>query len=128
APRVWVRLTAMVLSVVVNVLLVAAVGALIAVLINTRDELESQRRRADELDERHASAKAELEATTAKLAEAERALSERDAELATARERGDAARLRAETAEAALRETHERLDAALRESASVSSKLEAVRE
>src|SRR5690606_12686618 len=84
--------------------------------------------RAEALDQRHASTSAELEAQAATLADAERALGEREAELATARERGDAARARAETAEAALRDTHARLESALRESASVSSTLEAVRE
>lgn len=118
----------MVLAVVVIVLLVAVVGALVAVLVQTRGELDALRRRAEELDRSYTSTSAELEAEQERLAELERSLEAREAELAEARERGDAARTRAESAEAALRETHERLEAALRESASVSSTLEAVRE
>lgn len=55
-------------------------------------------------------------------------LAERDAELSAERERADTAKARAGTAEAALRDTHAHLEAALRESESVSTTLDAVRE
>ncbi|HEX7094761.1 MAG TPA: hypothetical protein VF183_02685 [Acidimicrobiales bacterium] len=124
----------MAVAVVVIVLLVALGLATANQLARARRDLEHAKQRIEQLDRDHAAATAELEERAARVAEAEqtieeleRSLAERARELDAERDRAEAQRARAESAEDALRDTHTRLEAALAESAEVSSTLEAVR-